>query len=464
MSAPDAPRRELPAHPSKEHLRKQAKRLAKSASLQLAAAQRALAREYGFANWSALMREVERRAPQALSPITRAAGRADVVAVRALLEQGADVEGEAHEIDSPLFAVCDSGAAAADRLQVARVLIEAGAFTRRGCTNGATPLHAAARRGPAALVEILLRNGALFWQGDAKNKRPYDYAKEGAPQDRERLLFLLADGPRISDPNFRAAIEAIKTGDAASLSTLLDAHPSLLSERAIEPDIGPRGYFSDPKLFWFIANNPTLAECSPPNIVEIAKLMIDRSVAQEDLDYALELVATNMQMPPEQQVALVALLASTGAHPGNMLMSLGHQQTAPSAWLVDNGVIPITAPIAAGLGRSDVLSGLLAAGSDGERSDALAMAVINGEHGAACLCLENGADPNRFMPCHTHSTPLHQAAGEGDVAMMDLLIAHGARLDTPDKLWRGTPLGWALHGKHEEAAAFLRARMSQTED
>ncbi len=49
MSVTDGTRRELPARPSKEHLRKQAKRLADRQSLGLAQAQRKIAVGYGFA-------------------------------------------------------------------------------------------------------------------------------------------------------------------------------------------------------------------------------------------------------------------------------------------------------------------------------------------------------------------------------------------------------------------------------
>lgn len=52
------PRKRLPENPSEENLRKQAKRLAKEEGLQLTAAQRRLAIEYGYQNWAALMEAV----------------------------------------------------------------------------------------------------------------------------------------------------------------------------------------------------------------------------------------------------------------------------------------------------------------------------------------------------------------------------------------------------------------------
>jgi hypothetical protein len=144
-----------------------------------------------------------------------------------------------------------------------------------------------------------------------------------------------------------------------------------------------------------------------------------------------------------------------------MLMSLGHEQRATAAWLVEHGVLALTAPIAAGLGRTENLPALLATSSAEERTDALGMAVINREREAVRLCLEAGADPNRFMPCHKHSTPLHQAALHGDLEIMQMLVTYGARLEIRDTMWRGTPLGWAMHGEQKEAEAYLRALMGE---
>jgi Lon protease-like protein len=50
--------RSLPENPSEEYLRKEAKRLARDEAIQLAAAQRKLAREYGFSNWTELIGHV----------------------------------------------------------------------------------------------------------------------------------------------------------------------------------------------------------------------------------------------------------------------------------------------------------------------------------------------------------------------------------------------------------------------
>ena len=95
----------------------------------------------------------------------------------------------------------------------------------------------------------------------------------------------------------------------------------------------------------------------------------------------------------------------------------------------------MTAPIAAALGRTDRLAELLRSASADDVQNALGMAVINGQTDAARLALDAGADPNRFLPVHTHSLPLHQAALDENLELMELLVAHGARTDIADKLW-----------------------------
>ena len=119
------------------------------------------------------------------------------------------------------------------------------------------------------LVETLIRGGALSWMADRRGRTALDYARAGTAPDREQIIELL-DRPVIRDPNFRAAVAAIRAGDVDGLGRLLDQHPELLHMRAIEPDCYPRDYFRDPKLFWFIANNPTAdaedaAPTSPPS-------------------------------------------------------------------------------------------------------------------------------------------------------------------------------------------------------
>jgi ankyrin repeat protein len=455
--------RRLPENPSEEYLRKLAKRLAKSGDLQLAAAQRHLAGEYGYRNWAALMRAVadsSRVADGDRSPLAEAAMRADEASMRALLARGDAVDGTSGAVDAPLFFVCGSEAPAEQRIAVARLLLEAGASPRRDCEAGATALHMAARRGPLVLVELLIRHGALSWQGDRRGRTALDYARRGSAGDRERIVELL-DRPVIRDERFRAAIGLIHAGKADALSQLLDRHPELLSQRAIEPACYPRDYFRDPKLFWFIANNPTLMRRIPANIVAVGQAMIARGVDTADLDYTLELVMSSGQAT-ELGAALIGMLPDAGAiaTPQAILVALAHRCLAPVETLVDRR-LAMSVPIAAALDRRRDLASLLVHASPADRQSGLSLAVINRRLEAARLCLDAGADPNQLLPVHRHSTPLHQAAINDDVPMLGLLVDRGARLDTLDTLWRSTPLGWAVHTKKPAAEAYLRSLQRQ---
>ena len=282
------------------------------------------------------------------------------------------------------------------------------------------------RRGPLALVELLIRNGALEWQGDRKGRPPLAAAKKGDAADKAAIVELL-DRPVIRDRGFRAAVAAIRRGDVAGLTRLLDAEPRLLRERIVEPECYREAarpqYFRDPKLFWFIANNPTLMKRMPDNIVEVAEAMIARGVDKADLDYALELVMTSSPAREQGlQIPLVELLLRAGATATTRAidMTLGHRELAPILALLRMGH-RMTASIAAALGRTDQLAGLLDTAPADEIQNALGMAVINGQIDAARLALEAGADPNRFLPVHAHSLPLHQAALDENLELMELM-------------------------------------------
>jgi peptide-methionine (S)-S-oxide reductase len=312
------------------------------------------------------------------------------------------------------------------------------------------------------MVELLIRHGALEWQPDRRGRTPLAAARRGSAADKRQIAELL-DRPVIRNPGFRAAIEAIRRGDAAALGALLDAEPRLLEARIEEPDCyraAPRHqYFLDPKLFWFVANNPGWMKAMPPNIVEIAETMIARGVGRPDLDYALELVMTSASARQQglQQPLTRALLAAGGTPSGHSIeLALAHGELEPVRALVALGQ-PMTAPIAAAFGETAKLRELLGSASDGERQSALAMAVINGQAEAAAVALAAGADPNRFMPVHAHSTPLHHAVLNEDLASMKLLVDHGARSDVRDLLWKATPLEWAVHEDKPRASAWLEA-------
>src|SRR5690606_4550918 len=96
-----------------------------------------------------------------------------------------------------------------------------------------------------------------------------------------------------------------------------------------------------------------------------------------------------------------------------------------------------------------------------EIDEALDLGVINNQVEAVRMALAAGANPDRNSSQHAHSQPLHQAALHDNVELLELLIAHGARLDAVDELWGGTPLGWAMHAGAVSVVAYLEQRMKE---
>jgi peptide-methionine (S)-S-oxide reductase len=115
----------------------------------------------------------------------------------------------------------------------------------------------------------------------------------------------------------------------------------------------------------------------------------------------------------------------------------------------------MTPTIAAALGDDDALRTLIGSASRDERQAAFGVAVLNGRLEAARIALDAGAKVNARLPVHAHATALHQAAFDGDLPLIALLLERGAHRDTRDALWDGTPHDWALYAHRPAAAAAL---------
>jgi hypothetical protein len=169
---------------------------------------------------------------------------------------------------------------------------------------------------------------------------------------------------------FRAAIDAVHSGDADVLARLLDAEPRLLHERLLESDTSEVSpwptYFRNPKLLWFVANNPILVRPMPANMVEIANTMIARGVETADLEYTLELMMTgSAAREAGLQRALARRLRDAGAvaTPHAMLAAAAHREIDILRMLVEDGT-PMNAVLAAALGDVEALRAHLARADD----------------------------------------------------------------------------------------------------
>jgi peptide-methionine (S)-S-oxide reductase len=264
----------------------------------------------------------------------------------------------------------------------------------------------------------------------------------------------------IEEPHLRAAVQGIHAGDIAALTAILDADPEAIGEPATiagEEGEVASGYFRQPRLLWFVANNPVLVDALPSNIVAVTQTLLAHGPAQGDRDYALRLVMTGRAAREQGlQRPLMRALLDGGARPSHetIVAAAAEKELDALRMLLDDGR-PMTATIAAALGDDDALAALLKYASRDERHAAFGVAVINGRLDAARTTLAAGAKVNARLPVHAHATALHQAAFDGDLPLIALLLEHGAQRDTRDTLWDGTPRDWALYADRAAAAAAL---------
>ena len=264
---------------------------------------------------------------------------------------------------------------------------------------------------------------------------------------------------RIEDAEFRSAVILADDGDLDGLRAHLARHPDLVHKRVV---LEGGNYFREPALLEFVAENPIRHESMPPNVVEIARAILDAGAKSDSraLGETLALVCSGrVSRECGQQVPLVDLLCDYGADPNAaMTAALVHGELEAVDALLRCGAA-LDLPVAAALGRVDEARRTLGAADRDARHRALAFAAQFGHAAIVRLLLDDGESPDRYNPllCHAHSTPLHQAAIAGHLDVVRVLVERGARLDIRDIFHHGTPLGWAEHTGRADVAAYLRA-------
>jgi hypothetical protein len=277
---------------------------------------------------------------------------------------------------------------------------------------------------------------------------------------------------------FESAVEAVVDGDAATLTSLLHGDPELVTARSARIT-----HFDPPvhraTLLHYLAANGVegYRQRTPGNAVEIATILLRAGAEPDALAdmYGGQFTAMSLLVSschPARagvQVALVDTLLDFGASvegrgsgrwvsPLLTALVFGYKPAAEA--LVRRGARVDNVVAAAGLGRLAETRSMLATADDQSRHRALALAAQLGHADVTELLLDTGEDPNRYNPdaFHSHSTPLHQAILPGHLAVVQLLVERGARLDMKDRIYQSTPLGWALYSGQTEIANYLRSQ------
>jgi ankyrin repeat protein len=282
----------------------------------------------------------------------------------------------------------------------------------------------------------------------------------------------VADDERIS--RFERAADAVITGDLDALRGMLREHPELVRSRSA------RRHHAT--LLHYVGANGVEdhRQKTPDNAVAVARLLLDAGAEVDALADMYGERCTTMSMlvssaPPHEgglQLALAETLLDYGAAldgPGSRWQScvetalaFGYLDTAQA--LARRGPPVTELATAAGLGLVDDVERLVPTADPASRHRALALAAQHGHVNALRVLLNAGEDPSRYNPdgLHSHSTPLHQAVWANHLDVVRLLVERGARLDVRDRVYSGTPLGWAEYGKRTEIADYLRGQTSGT--
>ena len=467
-----APRRSLPERPSLEQLRNQAKdllrdaragdasalariaatgRIAPGARITLAAAQLAIAREYGFPSWPKLIRHVETVTGRGfvlqplIRPVELSPGR------RWKLADGTDVPTD----DAfAMFVAARDG----DIATVRRLVARTPSFATLEY-NYTPPIHFAVREGHRDIAEFLLSHGA----DPAYRSYPFQeslltFAEDRGHEELADLLrrrlaarFALGSGTQ-------AIIAAATKGDVEAVETELARDPALAR-----------------------ASNETgdtaLHQAAKHGHMRVVRTLLTAGANADAVrgDGYRPVHCALMpnwffqaRLGPRKEIA--DLLLARGAQYTIFIAALrGDGQFVRDALARDRSLANFEDTchhrvLSAAVRRSDVAMTrlLLEHGADpnlpeegAPRGLSLWIAVNDRQREIVHLLLAHGADPNADVD--SCGTPMSQAQTKRDSELTELLHRHGGHRSAPSERDRVAQLVKA--GKLDEAEAVLRANL-----
>lgn len=444
----------LPERPSLEHLKKQAKQLLKKfragdadahkllASVtdpRLADAQHAVARSYGFESWTELKRHVASQAVDPLEAATAALRQGDVSAMRKLLLTHPDLK---PRLNDPL--------------------------PQDGF--GSTPLLCAVRSASREMVDLLLESGADI------NARSHWWAGSFGVLDHESPLtpYLIERGATV-DP-----CAASRLGMLDRLRELVRADPRAVHWRGGDGQT-PLHFAANVDVAGFLLDHGADIDAldvdhegTPAQYLvrarqDVVRFLISRGCRTDILMASalgdLDLVRRLLDQDPNRirmsvwprdfpmknpraggHIYIWTLGPNKTAH--LVAREFGHEEGFQL--LMDRTPDDLKLALACELGEEAPFRALLAAKPDLVQTMAddvrrkLVDAAQNNNIRAVRLMLEAGW-PLDAKGQHG-ATALHWAAWHGNADVVRLLLRHAPPIEDASNMFKGTPLGWAIHG------------------
>jgi len=270
---------------------------------------------------------------------------------------------------------------------------------------------------------------------------------------------------------FRNGIAAIADGDLERLRLLLDENPWLARYKCRTGDLYENGYFAGATLLHHIAGNPgdALVGPLPPNIIDIARLLINYGFEKESGNYTISLLLTSSQASRRGvAMPLIDLLIAGGAEldinkPGLLNEPLGNEAPETARELIRRGA-KIDIRHAAALGQLDLVKQMV--NRDESLKSNLSLiplshnpheakkqleqaffgACMGGQTDVAEFLLGQGVDPTAQQG---GQTGFHYAAHMGHLNTVKMLLRRKVPLEVIN-MYNGTVLGQAIWSAFNE--------------
>jgi ankyrin repeat protein len=456
--------RELPTRPNLEHLKKQARLLLRgslqaepaaldrfrqaqvqlpTAAPKLADAQHVIAREYGFDNWANLKAHVGALSDNPMEALTAAINANNASLLRQVLEQYPALKSKLDEplpnysFDTPALIA----AVHKENREMIHALLDAGANI-----NARTKWWAGSfgvlDMSSAEITPYLIERGAYVDVHAAARLGMFERLKSLVEADAELVHARGGDGQ--TPLHFAATIEIA--------GYLLD-HGAEIDAQDIDHESTPAQYMASVL----------------PRRPEVTRYLISRG-AQTDILMAasvgdLELVRQHLDEDPDsvrinvserdfpkrnpQSGGCIYIFGFGWTKTAHMLAhQFGHEEVF--RLLMQRSGLGLRFAVACEVGDETLAQSLVA-----KHPDLIAKqpprayrriigAAVRNNGRAVGMMLAAGWPAN--VQGEHDQTPLHWAAFHGNVEMVRELLLHHALLDAEEQQFKGTPLGWALHG------------------